>query len=365
MNFVGSEKRKLLDMTKVIYNCLGDVPFVLRSVPLAYEERYHMKKRINKNNVLFATKVFIVAAAAIIIALICRLEFPISAGIVAILSVAGTKRETFKTAINRFFAFVAALGISYICFMMMGITTISFLIYLFLFIFLCQAFQWNNAMAMNSVLISHFLTFGKMGIHEIMNELLIFIIGVGLGVLVNLTLRKNVKSMEKLKEETDEMMKVVLARMGERIIDPNLENYDGSCFAILRDLVRSATVLAKTNYNNQYFIEDTYDIEYISMREKQVDMLYVMYKDVNKINKTYISSKALSDFFKKVSEEYSRENTVKTLMEDYQKLDEYMKNEIPIPKDREEFENRARLFSIMRNMEEFLVIKHDYMLYHE
>ena len=41
-------------------------------------------------------------------------------------------------------------------------------------------------------------------------------------------------------------------------------------------------------------------------------------------------------------------------------LDRHMK-QLPLPTDRKEFEDRARLFAIMRGMEEFLMIKKQYM----
>lgn len=40
-------------------------------------------------------------------------------------------------------------------------------------------------MAMDSVLISHFLSFQTMNVKTVENEVLIFIIGVGFGILVN------------------------------------------------------------------------------------------------------------------------------------------------------------------------------------
>lgn len=316
-------------------------------------------KIFNKHNIFFALKVFSVATIAIVVASLLKLDFPISAGIVAILSVAFTKRETLKTAINRLIAFIFALAISFACFNLLGYNTFAFIIYLFLFIAMCQAFKWNNAMAMNSVLISHFLSFGRMGGKEILNECLLFIIGVGLGVLINLTLRKNIDSIEKQKSETDELIKMVLMRMGERIINPDLADYDGTCFIKLRESIRKTTVLAETNYNNQWKTNDVEDLEYISMRERQADMLYVMYKRVSEISTVYATSGALSEFFCRVSREYSTENTVESLLRDYKELDKYMK-EMPLPANRLEFEDRARLYSIMRNMEEFLMIKKEY-----
>ena len=114
-----------------------------------------------------------------------------SAGIVAILSIAFTKKETLQTARNRFLAFLVALVISAGCFNLIGFTVPAFFVYLALFILVCQFMGWNIAMAMDSVLISHFLTFGEMNGSTLLNEIALFLIGVGMGIIANLFLRRD------------------------------------------------------------------------------------------------------------------------------------------------------------------------------
>ena len=117
-----------------------------------------MKKEMMVNTVKIAGA----AIVAVVIAQLLGLEFAVSAGIVAILTIQPTKKETIKTAASRLYAFVAALGISYACFTCIGFRTEAFFVYLILFIFLCQRFGWYSAMAMDSVLISHFLSLSNM-----------------------------------------------------------------------------------------------------------------------------------------------------------------------------------------------------------
>nr|MCR4618628.1 hypothetical protein [Lachnospiraceae bacterium] len=44
----------------------------------------------------------------------------------------------------------------------------------------------------------------------------------------------------------------------------------------------------------------------------------------------------------------------------FEKLDKAMK-EMPLPVEREEFEDRARLFALMRGLEKFLNLKREYV----
>ena len=314
-----------------------------------------------KKKLLYALKVAMAAIVAIVLAGLLKLQFSVSAGIVAILSVAFTKKETFKTAINRFIAFIAALCISAVCFYFVGFNNYGFFVYLIIFSIICQFMGWNSAMAMDSVLVSHFISFGQMNLDTIINECLLFIIGVGIGIFVNIFLRQDIDYMENMRKETDELIKLALHRMSIRILNPDMEGYDGSCFNKLNDTVAKAMAIAHENYMNQISKKETQDMKYIAMRKRQCDVLYEMYKHLSKIDTVVISAEILAGFFEHVSVNYAYDNTVNELFEEYKKLDFQMK-EMPLPTKRKEFEDRARLFAVMRGMEEFLMIKKEYML---
>ena len=158
-------------------------------------------------------KITVAAVLAILCAQALKLDFAVSAGIVAILSVQPTKKETLRTALSRLLAFAVALVISITLFNLLGFTVPVFFIYLLIFILVCQWRKWISAMAMDSVLISHFLSFGKTGPAEIKNEILLFVLGVAFGILVNLLLHKKTDYIEELKKQTDNQIKQALHRM--------------------------------------------------------------------------------------------------------------------------------------------------------
>ena len=318
-----------------------------------------LKQYINKTKILNTCKIGLAAILAILLAQVLQLTFAVSAGIVAILSVAPTKKETIGTAIGRFFAFLVALVIAFGCFELIGYGTEAFFLYLILFIFVCQCFGWNHAMAMDSVLISHFLSFQTMNVKTVGNEVLIFIIGVGFGILANLHLHKNTDYVEQMKTETDQQIKLALHRMSERILNQNLADYDGSCFVKMEASLQRAKNIARENFMNQFGSSDRWDIEYIAMRERQIHVLSNMYQCVSTLHTRPITAKRISDFLEKMSCTYHRDNSVEELLEDFYQIDEEMKKS-PLPVKREEFEDRAQLYTLMRQIEEFLLIKNEF-----
>ncbi|MCR5763992.1 MAG: hypothetical protein K6G00_11485 [Treponema sp.] len=311
---------------------------------------------------IIANTVKISAAAilAVISAQALRLDFAVSAGIVAILSVQPTKKETIRTAMARFFAFAAALVISSALFNLLGFTLPVFFIYLAAFILVCQWRGWISAMAMDSVLISHFLTLGKTGVREVSNEVLLFMIGVGFGIMVNIFLHKKTDYIEELKSKTDDEIKLTLHRMSLRILDASLPDYDGSCFKGLNESVFTAKMQAKENFDNQFTARDTYDTSYIAMRESQIKVLQEMFKCVRKITTVPHTAPLIAGFLEKVSVEYHKDNDVLSLLEELEKIRGVMKT-VELPKVRTEFEDRANLFMLLERLEEFLCIKRDFM----
>ena len=312
---------------------------------------------------IFANTIKITAAAvlAILCAQALKLDFAVSAGIVAILSVQPTKKETLRTALARLLAFAVALIISITLFNLLGFTIPVFFIYLAIFILVCQWRKWISAMAMDSVLISHFLSFGKTGPAEIKNEVLLFILGVGLGILVNLILHKKTDYIEELKNQTDGQIKLTLHRMALRIQNPDLADYDGTCFNSLNQSLFTAKKQAEENYNNQFSKKDTFDTRYLEMRENQTKILYEMYKAARNLHTVPATATLLSDFLEKVSTEYHKDNDVKALLEELADIHEKMKS-VPLPQTRTEFEDRANLFILMERLKEFLQIKRNFML---
>lgn len=311
-----------------------------------------------KNKLLNSLKIILAAILAILIAQVLHLDFAISAGIVAILSVQPTKKETLKTALSRFEAFVIALIISFICFRFLGFSTSGFFVYLAIFIIVCQFFGWYSAMAMDSVLISHFISFNAMGVVEIKNEVLLFVIGVGMGIAANLTLRKS-SYIEQLKNETDDLIKQILHRMSQRILDTNLPDYDGHCFEKLDKAITRAEVLAAENYNNQFGKSDVKDREYVQMRKNQKEVLLEIFKCLVEIKTVPSTAALVSEFLEKIAVEYQHDNDVKSLLEELHSIQGLMK-EKALPQNRPEFEDRALLFMILKRTEKFLNLKKDF-----
>ena len=122
-------------------------------------------------------------------------------------------------------------------------------------------------------------------------------------------------------------------------------------FEKLNDYLIDAKILAQNNYQNQLKKDET-DIKYLENLTEKIGVLYQMYKRVKNIKTQPLTAKIISDFLQKVSDEYPVQNN-QLLLNEFICLWDKMKIH-PLPQNRQEFEDRAELYTLLELIEEFL-----------
>ncbi len=305
-------------------------------------------------------KIAVAAVMAIAIAGELGLKYSASAGIITVLSIRNTKRETFQSAVNRGLAFLCALALGALCFSVLGYGLGGFAVYLLLFAMICLSAGWQEAIAMDSVLITHFLTEQNMGVGMLCNEILLFFIGTVVGILVNLHLHRQDAVFAKLAEEADNQIKGILKRMAWWLLREDRSEYGSDCFGRLEEALEAAKLCAAENYNNAMFRKDTYELDYIKMRERQSVILREVHENIKRIEQLPEQAEQVAALLARIEQDYHKDNTVSGLLEEMELLFMRMKEE-QLPESREEFEARAVLFYILMQIRNFLEVKHDFM----
>lgn len=319
-------------------------------------EKIDWKKQVAKS-----VKIAVAAAISIAVAGELGLKYSATAGINTVLSIGNTKRETLKTAAERGLAFLCALLLAAGCFGVFGYTLPGFTVYLLLFALLCLCVGWGAAIAMDSVLITHFLAEQSMAPKLLLNEILLFLIGTGMGILVNLHLHRKEGDFQRLSDEVDSQIKGILHRMSLWLPREDKSEYGSGCFEKLEKALEEARLCAAANYNNSVLERNSRELDYIEMREKQSIILKGIYENIKSITYLPQQAKQVAELFGMIEENYHRENTVEELLNRLGELLEEMKHQV-LPGSREEFEARAILFYILMQTESFLNLKRDYML---
>lgn len=309
-------------------------------------------------------KVAAAAFAAIAAAEELGLNFSATAGIITILSIRPTKRETLKSALNRGLAFLCALVLSAAVFRLFGYTLWAFAVYLLLFSLFVLSVGWGEALANSSVLVSHFLGEQSMGPGQVANEALLFLIGTGMGILVNLHLHRNTAEFDALAGEADRQIKEILRHMARRLLREDKPECGAAecgreCFGRLETALIAARTCAASNYDNTVLSRSSLELDYIEMREKQSVLLRGIYDNI--VSMSYLPEQAaqVAELLKQIERDYNRENTAEGLLEKQQALLLQMKEQ-RLPQSREEFESRAILFYVLMQIRNLLELKREF-----
>lgn len=317
-----------------------------------------------KRALIFRTsKIWLAAVLTMVVTNALGLQFIYAAGLIAILSICPTKKETITVAKGRLLAFCVSFMMAYICFTFIGYNLVAYCVFLLMDVIFCLQFKLENALSICAIVMSHFLSFGAINYESVRNAALIFLIGTTFGLLANMHLRQNTQHMEQLRVDADEQIKIILRLLADKVLGIKEEQPNFNCFQKINYLLFTAKKTAKANFMNNLSDADTLDLEYISMRERQIQVLHRIYMNLISLESSPEIAPLLSEFILQIAEEYSVENDGDVALERLSEMEEVLK-EKPLPATRQEFEDRAKLYVALRDIEQFLKIKQTFAKTH-
>ncbi|MDN6162226.1 MAG: hypothetical protein L0I79_05560, partial [Atopostipes sp.] len=186
-------------------------------------------------------------------------------------------------------------------------------------------------------------------------------IGMVMGILVNSIMSSN-------EEEIRQEQKIVEDRMRESItcLSKMLENQEDTHYVEAQckrmDLLKVDELLdrllkkAYEDAENKLLTETQYQISYLEMRKHQLSILEDLAKGIRGINHQLPHALKIASYMNKMSAEFTESNNVESLLKELDNLFQFFRQE-SLPETREEFENRAILFHLLRDLDQFLKVK--------
>lgn len=306
-------------------------------------------------------KTAIGAAIAMFLASKLGLQYAISAGIITILSIQNTKKQSFKIAFQRGISCILALLISSILFEVVGYHFAVFGLFLLVFIPLTVKLNLQQGIIVSSVIVTHILTDKNVNFNIIVNELALMIVGVGVALFLNLYIPSIENQIKKDQSFIEDKIKSILFKMAEAMKKNYSTLEEPELFKLLSDRLKQGKKSSYANLNNYFTLDMSYYVEYMEMRTEQLKALKRMRQHFQKFFITYEQTFMVASFTERVAENLSEENTVETLLQELNGLREEFKK-MNLPLTREEFENRAMLYQFLNDMEQFLLYKYEFRL---
>lgn len=303
-------------------------------------------------------KLILATCLACLVASFLDLSSAVSAGIIALLSLSDTRRSTLKLARNRFFSMILALTIGVLAFQLLGFHLWSLGLYLALYIPIAYKTGLEIGITPSSVLVGHLLVQESISPDLLVNEFLLFAIGTGFALLVNLYMPSREEEISHYYTLVEEKLKNILLRFNYY-----LSRGDGRNKAQLVDeldsLLEEALRLVYLDHSNHLFHQTDYHIHYFEMRQSQSRILRNMAQQINTCQLAASETLILAQLFSKIAGQLSQTNPASSLLDDIERFLEVFRNR-SLPKTREEFETRATLLQLLREAKTFIQVKVDF-----
>ncbi len=303
-------------------------------------------------------KLILATCLACLVASFLDLSSAVSAGIIALLSLSDTRRSTLKLAHNRFFSMILALTIGVLAFQLLGFHLWSLGLYLALYIPIAYKMGLEIGITPSSVLVGHLLVQESISLTLLINEFLLFAIGTGFALLVNLYMPSREEEISRYYTLVEEKLKNILLRFNYY-----LSRGDGRNKAQLVDeldsLLEEALRLVYLDHSNHLFHQTDYHIHYFEMRQSQSRILRNMAQQINTCQLAASETLILAQLFSKIAGQLSQTNPASSLLDDIERFLEVFRNR-SLPKTREEFETRATLLQLLREAKTFIQVKVDF-----
>ncbi|WP_042145837.1 aromatic acid exporter family protein [Paucisalibacillus sp. EB02] len=295
---------------------------------------------------------------AIVIAQTLGLANFTSAGILTILTIKPSRKQSVLSAWHRLLACVIASIFSFVFFEFLGYHPIVLAIMFILFIPVTVLLKVTPGIATSSVITLSFYGAGDIPIHFLFEQFLIIIIGIGTGLLVNLYMPGNDRKLRLYQKKLEDNFQIILKEIALYIRDKNTV-WDGKELRESEEMLQETIVMAEIDRENHLLRSKHAYFDYFIMRNEQLDLLRKMLPLVTKLpNRDEISVK-IATFFEELAEFVHPENTAIVFLEKLKELkDEF--NQEDLPTTYEEFETRANLFRLLHEIENYLIIKKHY-----
>lgn len=311
-----------------------------------------------KKAFLQAVKIAVGSSFAVFVAEAFQLRFAASAGTVTLLTIVTTKWETIKLSLYRILSFGVSVVLAGIIFQTARSEWIGFGLYIFLVVSICNFMEWKAAISVNAVIGTHFLTERDFSYEFIGNEFFLVAIGITVAVVLNLFHGNNNQKTQIIQRmrEVENRMGMILGELAAYLDNRDMQRDVWEDICQLEESLRQYVAMAYEYQDNTFSSHPEYYINYFELRLNQCTVLHNLHSEMRKIRKIPEQAEVISQYILYLTDYVTELNIPSEQIRRLDTIFEKMEHE-PLPKSREEFVNRAMLYHILMDLEEFLILK--------
>ncbi|MDD3404118.1 MAG: aromatic acid exporter family protein [Hespellia sp.] len=316
---------------------------------------------INKHTTLYALRITIGIVVSILIAEIVGIQFAPSTGVVMLLSLQTTRKETLKTIFRKILSLGYTLFFAILIHEQFGTNTLAFSVVILLMVVLSIYLGWYSTLSVNVVIAVHLFITQEPFTHALMmNEIYRVCIGIGIAFLINLGVLDVEKQLTERIADIEDAMKAILNTYADyldgRSTLPDMEQ----SFRSFRQSVARGQADSLTYANNHLFSHAGYYENYMNMRENDALLLEHIYLNLKEMADMPAHSGLVADFARHISDTLHIERSTKQWTGQYQEIIQTL-DRAELPSTRSEFHAQANLLYVFYDLAKLLEVRNSFL----
>lgn len=311
---------------------------------------------------LLAVKIGFGTSIAIYIAQTLQLEYAVSAGTVTLLTLMTSKWDTIRLSIARLITFITTLLMAWVIFPHISSIWIANGILVTLEVFIAETFGWRSTISVNAVVVAHLLTKQDFSAAAIRNEFLLVLIGIILAMVLNL-FHANCSHKRKIisdMRDTENSLQSILRNLAAYLSGDETQYNVWDDICTLEDRIRGYIKSASEYQNNTFHSHPEYYISYFEMRFEQCQTLHHLNDEMVRIRSMPEQAVVIAEYLLYLAEYVIEINHPTPQITRLGEIFEEMRNGEP-PKSSDEFEDRAMMYHILMDIQDFLMLKEEFV----
>ncbi|MEC0228339.1 aromatic acid exporter family protein [Paenibacillus alba] len=299
-------------------------------------------------------------ALAVVIAMylahIFGVKTPAAAGLLAILGIEVTKKKGIQSALHRIAASLLALLIGCLLFQVVGFHVWVVGVFLLIVFPLLHRLRITEGAVTGAVVMLHLFAYEDAGWRSVLNEMSLLLVGLGTATLINIAyMPKADKKIVRHKQRTETLFSDIFVNMAKHLRD-NTVIWDGKELLEVSEEIEQGAALAKRSMENRLiFGGDPYWRVYFFMRGEQLESIHRMIDLVAQVYQTLPQGELVAGILEDISHSVKEDYYTGESEKDLKGLDDRYKM-MPLPESRAEFEVRAAIFQLNRELMHYLSI---------
>ncbi|WP_214883233.1 MULTISPECIES: aromatic acid exporter family protein [unclassified Exiguobacterium] len=307
-------------------------------------------------------KTAVAAGIAMLISETIHLDFFVFAAIIAILSIQETRKKSIRASYERVMASLLAIGMGAAMFTLLGYSPVTLTLYFVIFIPLVQQLKLQDGLITSVVILTHLYTEAQFSVELFINELLLIVIGVGVGLVVNMYMPTLDQEIERIKDSIDRSLAVLFYDVAA-CVETGVYNHHSMMLIKTRDYLKEGKDLSLRRMGNSIGKRnEDMDYLYFRMRERQYDILKRVADNAREITMVVNEAKPVATFLRRVGDHVNEQADASVFLQELEEMIEHYRKNVPLPTTREEFEVRSSLLNILSDVKSYLILKERYIL---